>query len=84
MLICLYNQTESFKECFESIFKRDDINVNAQNGEGLSALHLLCLCNSENASIQVVQKLVGSGINVNVVDLTGSNALHCLCTNTSV
>ena len=84
MLICQYNQTESYKQCFDTIFKRDDINVLIQNGEGLNALQLLCLCNSENASIQVVKKLVESGINVNNVEMTGNNALHCLCSNTSV
>ena len=84
MLLCQCNRSESFNRCFQILFESENyINAAIKNGEGVNALHLLCLCNSENVSVDVVQQLVSHGIDVNEVEVAGNNALHCLCANKS-
>ena len=84
MLLCQCNHSESFKRCFEILFGSENYtNAAIKNGEGVNALHLLCLCNSANVSVDVVQQLISHGIDVNEVEVAGNNALHCLCANKS-
>jgi ankyrin repeat protein len=42
------------------------------------------LCAHDNANVQVIKKLVSTGLNVNSVNINGDNCVHILCKNRAV
>ena len=84
MVLCQCNQSESFKHCFNHFFKMEfDLDTKVQDEVGANTLHLLCLYNSKNASIEIVRQLIDSGIDIQTKDSMGCNILHYLCANKS-
>lgn len=56
-----------------------ELEVNAKDKVGWSALHYLCVYNSTSNLINATKILIKQGIDVNAKSTNGRNALHYLC-----
>jgi ankyrin repeat protein len=79
ILLCKFNNYgSSFLRCFEALNLRTDLNVAIQDNQGKTALHWLCYWNRQNATVEIIKRLLQRGIGINVLDRFGFNFLHCL------
>ena len=83
MLLCLNNRKEhQLLECLKKLFERRDLDVKVKDGNGDSALILLCRNGRNCLDLdRVIRLLLENGLEINAKDKNGDNILFILCSN---
>ena len=80
MMLTSYNNSDTFRQCFDALLQRDEINVCVQEEKGINALHCLFLYNCKNVTVDIIRQLAQRGIDLTSVDrVENRSVLHYLC-----